>query len=451
LNCIILDKNLDDMKLYNELKLRFDSPIWGLHPELALFDVLLEKNPDFVKIVSKDILSGLKVSPFGRKDSPTVEQILRAAIYKEIKGLTYRELEVDMYDSRICSMFLRLEDNQGYSYSVLQKYISKIKESSIKSITVSINNIAIQEGIEKVDKVSSDCTNIETNVHYPTNNSLVFDCIETATRLLKRIKKDKKDDNDRLDEQRKAAKKLNFEINNTKKENLPSLFDPYLSVLKGLIFESWKAFRDDSLKGKGKTELSAFLPLMIKVYRNAEKLQIQGKKVANADKVFSVFQTHTDILVKGLREVEFGHKVLITRGSSNIILDHKVFEGNPSDKGMLLPSIENIKANYNRTPLSTSNDGGFCSQANLEGCKKLGLTNIVFTKVTKSLQNIVSSPELEKILKKWRGTTEAVISNLKRGFDLQRVIWEGFDKFCSKVAWSVLGYNLRVMTNRMLE
>ena len=439
------------MRLYNELTLRFDTPIWGLHPELALFDVLLEKKPDFVKIVSKEVLSGLKESPFGRKDSPTVEQILRAAIYKEIKGLTYRELQIDMYDSRICSIFLRLEDNQGFSYSVMQKYISKITEESIKYITLSINNIVIEEGVETIDKISTDCTNIETNVHYPTNNSLVFDCIETATRLLKRIKKNKKDDNDRLDEQRKAAKKLNYEINNTKKENLPSLFDPYLAVLKGLIFESWKAFRDDSLKGKGKAELSVFLPLMIKVYRNAYKLQIQDKKVANADKVFSVFQTHTDILVKGLREVEFGHKVLITRGSSNIILDHKVFEGNPCDIGMLLPSINNIKANYNRTPVSTSNDGGFCSQANLDGCKKLGLVNIVFTKVTKSLRNIVSSPELEKTLKKWRGTTEAVISNLKRGFNLQRVTWEGFDKFCSKVAWSVLGYNLRVMVNRMLE
>lgn len=197
------------MKLYNELKMRFDTPIWGLHPELALFDVLLDKNPHFVKIVSKDVLSGLKVSSFGRQDSPTVEQVLRAAIYKEIKKETYRELEIDMYDSKICSMFLRLEDNQGYSYSVMQKYISKIKEKTIKTIISEINNIAINEGIEKVDKISTDTTNIETNVHYPTNNSLVFDCIETATRLLKRIKKDNKDDNDRLDKQRKEAKKLN--------------------------------------------------------------------------------------------------------------------------------------------------------------------------------------------------------------------------------------------------
>ena len=438
------------MKLYNELKFRFDTPIWGLHPELALFDVLLSKNPHFVKLVSNDVLSGITESGFGRKDSPTVEQVLRAAIYKEIKRLTYRELEVDMYDSKICSMFLLLDDNQAYSYSVMQKYISKISEDSIKSIILEINSIAISEGIETLDKISTDTTNIETNVHYPTNNSLVLDCIETATRLLKRIKKDKKDDNDRLDQQRKAAKKLNFEINNSKKENLPSLFDPYLGTLKCLILESWDAVRNNSTHIKAIPELKAFITLMIKVYRNAHKLQIQGEKVANADKLFSVFETHTDILVKGQREVEFGHKVLITRGSSCMILDHDVFEGNPSDKALLIPSITRIKSNYNRIPESSSADGGFCSMENLEKCKEMGITNIVFTKVTKSLQNIVSSPELETILKKWRGTTEAVISNLKRGFDLQRVLWEGFDKFCSKVAWSILGYNLRVMVNRML-
>ena len=74
-------------------------------------------------------------------------------------------------------MFLRPEDNQGYSYSVMQKYISKISEKSIRSIIIEINNIAISEGIETVDKISTDTTNIETNVHYPTNKSLLIPSI----------------------------------------------------------------------------------------------------------------------------------------------------------------------------------------------------------------------------------------------------------------------------------
>jgi len=439
------------MKLYNDLKLRFTDKIWSLYPELALFDVILDKNPDFVKIISVDVLDGVAESAFGRKDSPTVEQILRAAIYKELKQLTYRELENDLYDSKLCAEFLKLEPYQSFSYSVLQKYISKIQASSIRTIIIEINKIAIREDVEKVEAISTDTTTVETDIHYPTNNSLVYDCIKVATRILKKVKKDNKDDQDRLNKQRQDAKKLNFLISNTKKDDMPSLFDPYLSILLSLIFESWKVSRSKNMRIELVEELKHYIPMMVKIYRNSFAHQIQGEKVENAKKIFSIFEPHTDILVKGARDVNFGHKVLITRGKSNLILDHDVFEGNPSDKELLMPSIIKVKENYSRTPESTSNDGGFCSKANLEACQKESITNIVFTKVTKSLKNIVSKLDLEIELKKWRGTTEAVISNLKRGFGLSRVTWEGFEKFCSKVAWSVLGYNLRVITNRLLE
>jgi len=443
----ILWANIKIMKLYNELKLRFDSPIWALYPEFALFDVILTKNPKLVKIVEKDVLEGLSNSNFGRKDSPTVEQILRGAIYKEIKQLTYRELEKDMLDSKICFDFLKLEFNQSFSYSVMQKYISKITETNIRAIIIEINRIALSEGIEGIEKISTDTTTIETNIHYPTNNSLVYDCIKIAVRLLQKIKKNK-DDDDRLEKTRQVAKKHNYQINNSKKDDLPSLFLPYLNILRELILESWKLRAGKPTKML--KELLDFLPMMLKVYRNAEKYQIQGIKVENSAKIFSVVEPHTDIIVKGQREVEFGHKTLFTRGLSGLILDHEVLEGNPSDKELLIPSIEQVIENYKKIPESTSNDGGFCSQANLDSCKELGIKNIVFTKVTRSLKNIVSKPELETELKKWRGGTEAVISNIKRGFGLVRVLWEGFEKFCAKVAWSVLGYNLRIMVNRML-
>jgi IS5 family transposase len=173
------------MKLYNELKLRFDAPIWALYPELALFDAILEKKPELIQVVSNDVLEGVKDSVFGRKDSPTVEQVLRAAVYKEIKQLDYRTLETDMYDSKICSLFLKLNQGQVFSYSVMCKYISKITEANLRIIIQEINKIAISEKIETVNKISTDTTTVKTDIHYPTNNSLIYDCIKTATRLLK--------------------------------------------------------------------------------------------------------------------------------------------------------------------------------------------------------------------------------------------------------------------------
>jgi IS5 family transposase len=438
------------MRLYNELQLRFDSPFWALYPEFALFDVILEKKPELIKLVSKDVLAGIKESVFGRKDSPTVEQILRAAVYKEVKQLNYRELEKDMYDSKICALFLKLDNDQAFSYSVMQKYISKISEPSLRAIIVEINRIAIAERIETIEKVSTDTTTVETDIHHPTNNSLVYDCIKTATQILKKSRENDKEAQHKLDRLQQEAKKYNFQINNTKKESMPSLFAPYLDILKTVISEVWHTIRNTK-EINYILSLKSFLPKMIKVYRIAKSLQIQGVQVKNDDKIFSVYETHTDILVKGNRNVEFGHKVLFTRGVSNIILDYKTFLKNPGDMNLLIPSIDTIINNYGISPKSTSNDGGFCSNKNLKACQSRGIVNIVFTKVTQSLKNVVTDQSIEKELKKWRGTTEAVISNIKRGFGLNRVTWEGFDKFCAKVAWSVLGYNLRVMVNRMLK
>ncbi|HZK69573.1 MAG TPA: ISNCY family transposase [Paludibacter sp.] len=437
------------MELHNELKLRFDDPIWAYSPELALFDIFIEKHPEMVKEVGKDVLKLVKNNGKGRQDSPSVETVLRAAIYMSIEKLTYRNLEKDMYDSKVCFHFLRLEEDHYYSFSVMQKFISAIKEDTILHIIKAVNKLAISEGIEDGKALSSDTTNIQTDVHYPTNNALIYDCIKTAHRLLKKIKKDKSDQ-DRLDKMQKNAKELNYKINNTKKDNQQQLFFDYMTILSMLITESKETVKRCP-STKHVVKLSNFLASFDKVFNMSFKHQILCEQVPNADKLFSIFEPHTSILVKGHRKIEFGHKMLITRGKSNLILDHKVFEDVPADSNLLLPSIDRIIENYNVQPADSSNDGGFVSKANIEGCKEKGLINIVFTKITRSLKNIAQSPEIERQLKIWRGTTEAVISNLKRGFDIQRVLWHGFEKFCAKIAWSVLGYNLRVITNRILE
>jgi len=86
-------------------------------------------------------------------------------------------------------------------------------------------------------------------------------------------------------------------------------------------------------------KLSEFLASFDKVFQMCVRQQILNENVPNADILFSIFEPHTSILVKGQRKIEFGYKMLITREKSNLILDHKVFEDVPADSNLLLPSI----------------------------------------------------------------------------------------------------------------
>ena len=113
------------MKLFNDLKLKFEKEDWMRNTEFALIDSILEMYPEIFKILEADICENEKESVFGRKDTPSVEQVVRAAIFKEMKGLDYRELEYAQTDSRICSAFIKLDDRKPFSFQMFQKYISK--------------------------------------------------------------------------------------------------------------------------------------------------------------------------------------------------------------------------------------------------------------------------------------------------------------------------------------
>ncbi len=190
---------------------------------------------------------------------------------------------------------------------------------------------------------------------------------------------------------------------------------------------------------------------MEKVYSMTYRKQIQDESVPNDQKLFSIYELHADIIVKGGREVQFGHKVNLATGKSNLIIDCVIPAGNPADITLFNPTIDRVIDNYGITPRDSSADGGYASQGSLDHCKSKGIVNIVFNKVTKSLKNVATSLNMETRLKKWRSGIEAAISNLKRGFDLRICNWKGFKHFKAKVMWSVLGYNFRVLTNMTLS
>jgi transposase, IS5 family len=442
------------MKFYNEWVLKFEKSDWSKNPEFGVIDTILELHPEIYQIFKFDIVGNEDVTIFGRKDTPTVEQIVRAAIYKEMKGYDYRELEYAQSDSRICATFIKLDERTPFCFQTFQKYISRIQEDTLHKVLVEMVKIAVDEGYEDISKIRQDSTVVKSNIHYPTNNALVWDCIKESHRLLSQLKEEVETLS--FIDYTKSAKSTYFKINATKsKDKQVDLFNKQLITFTKVINQVSnvvkKKFEGLSLKVYILvTELEELIPIMEKVYKITYRKQILEKSVPNSQKLFSIYEQHTDIIVKGGRDVLFGHKLNLATGKSNLIIDCHTPKGNIPDTTLFQPTIERVIGNYGRTPRDSSTDGGYGSKENLDYCKSKGIVNIVFNKVVGSLQNIVSSLKMETRLKKWRSGIESVISNLKRGFDLRVCNWKGFNHFKAKVMWSVLAYNFRVLTNMTL-
>ena len=440
------------MKIFNDLLLKFEKPDWSANPEFCVIDTVLESRPDIILMLQSDIIGKEKASAFGRQDVPSVEQIVRSAIFKEMRGLDYRGLEYSQSDSRICESFIKLDDRKPYSFQMFQKYISRIKPESLHRVLVEINKIAISESLEDVKSVTQDSTVIKTNIHYPTNNSLIWDCIKTSTHLLAQLMEEI--DTLNFIDYTKSAKKTFFHINVTRKEkNRIPLFNKQLILFTKVINQTSNAIKKKSMTiiADGiQKELTKLLTLMEQIYDVAYRKEINGENVPCDEKIFSIYEQHTDIIVKGQRETLFGHKINLATGKSNLVLDCQILRGNPSDTSLFQPTIYNVIRNYNTIPRDSATDGGYASLINLTYAQKSGIVNIVFNKVVGRMQNIVSSLNMETRLKKWRSAVEAIISNIKRGFNICTCNWKGWVHFQAKVLWSVLAYNFRVMTGLIL-
>ena len=157
----------------------------------------------------------------------------------------------------------------------------------------------------------------------------------------------------------------------------------------------------------------------------------------------SLFEEHTDIIVKGSRETQYGHKLNLSSGRSGLILDVVVEQSNPSDTERYLPMLERHIECYGRAPRQVAVDGGYASRANLKAAKELGVEDAAFhKKCGMTVLEMVKSHWVYRRLRNFRAGIEAGISCLKRAYGLSRCRWKGLSHFKAYVWSSVVAYNL---------
>ena len=164
--------------------------------------------------------------------------------------------------------------------------------------------------------------------------------------------------------------------------------------------------------------------LLARVVDQTRRRVLGGETVPAAEKIVSLFEPHTDIIVKGGRGTHYGHKVNLATGRSGMALDVVVEDGNPADSSRCLPMLERHVAHYGAVPTHAAFDGGYASRRNLDEAKALGVKHAVFhRKRDMKPEDMTPSSWVHAQLRRFRAGIEAGISYLKRCFGLGRCRW----------------------------
>lgn len=434
------------------------------HPkakELAKISEILDGNDSIYDLALQDI--GIAGNDSGA-NGMTAEQVIRAVIIKQIEGYSYRELAFHLADSQAYGQFCKIGIGKPFKKSALQKAIKTISEETWERIHRLLVGYAQDQAVEKGRKVRVDSIVVESNIHAPYDSELLVDATRVLARLLSEAKTELPGMVFTFTDHRRRAKRRNLEIMNAR--NAEGRKRPYRDLIAvsenstcygEKCLQSLKSYRGTSLEEYAVTarlieQLNHYLPLARQVVCQTRRRVLEGESVPAQEKIVSIFEPHTDIIRKDRRDTYSGHKICVTGGSSNLILDCVVLEGNPADSDLTEMMLTRQNAIYGRYPLKAAFDGGFSSQANLEKAKGHGVADVCFSKGRGlAEEDMCRSRRVYKGLRKFRAGIESGISWLKRSLGLGRCTWKGFDSFKSYVWASIVSANLLTLARKQLS
>ena len=430
------------------------------HPqanELNAISCIIDANPTIYDLAMQDL------SPKGENtkkgaNGMTAEQVVRAATVKQIFQISYKDLAFHIIDSdslrRFC--FIGIAD-KGFKKSAPCNNVKKISPETWEAINRCLVRYAKDKGIEKGREIRIDCTVVESNIHAPSDSTLLWDSVRVLTRLLTKAKELYPRLGIVYQNHTRRAKRRMLNIQYAKnKEQRKSHYLDLLKVTHNTVKYAYNAI-DRLQYSSDVTALMIFcdlkqtISLVLRVIDQAEKRVLQGLSVPASEKIVSIFEPHTDIIIKDRRDIFYGHKICLTGGRSNLITDCTIEKGNPADTELVKQMLNRQNEIYGRFPLKTAFDGGFASKDNLDTAKGLGIKDVCFAKKRGlQVEDMCRSEWVYKRLRRFRAGIEAGISWIKRCFGLTRCTWKGLRSFKSYVWASIVSANLLTIARKQL-
>lgn len=435
------------------------SPIDHPHAaELEKISEILCANPRMASLAAQDLVRSVRKPHTGARGL-TGDQVLRALIVKQMTGFSYAELGFHLADSVTYRAFCGFGPlDPTPSRSALAENIKKIRPKTLEKINRRLVRYAVGQGVEKGRRVRVDATVTETNIHAPTDASLLFDGVRVMTRLLASAQR--LCGFERWSDHTKRAKRRMLGIQNT--GDAARRTNAYVDLLKvahkcaGCAASAVSELH--TVQGQQRCaaitladELDETLSRVWRVMDQTERRVLRGESVPSEEKIVSIFESHTDIIVKDRRDTLYGHKIFLSAGESGLITDCVIADGNPADTNFAVPMLRRQTRILGRIPEQAAFDGGFASKDNLAASKALGIRDVAFSKKRGlEISGMTRSTWVYKCLRNFRAGIEGLISFLKRAFGLDRCTWKGAESFASYVMASVIAGNLLTLARHLI-
>ena len=401
--------------------------------------------------------------------------VLRLLVLKHIRNLSYGALEREVRANLVYRDFSRVGSGKMPDAKTMGRWGLAVGPEVLKQIHDRMVTIAQDNGVVAGRRMRVDTTVVETNIHHPTDSTLLGDGVRVLTRTMRKITDIVGAVGTKLRDRSRSVKLRLFEIariartkDPLNRDRLQQRYRRLLETTSRVVGQA-KRFSKEISEGVKKAtdilqqialeglreELDRMLPLVLRVMRQTRARIFHGNTHVE-DKVLSVFEPSTEIIRKGKagKPNEFGKMIKLQEAENQIIVDYEVYARRPNDCDLLIPAITTHEAKLGRVPRLLATDAGFYSARNEAAAKAMGVKRVCIPNRSSK------SPERKREQKKrwfrdgqkWRTGCEGRISVVKRRNGLNRCRYKGDAGMQRWVALGVISDNLvnigRTMSSR---
>jgi transposase, IS5 family len=428
---------------------------WMRHADEAIDDDQL------LEIVHTALSQRCQKSKTRGRPGASAEVILRLLLLQHIRDWSYEELAREVRANLVYREFTRIGGGKVPDDKSMSRFGRQLGPEVVEKLHQRVVSMAQEKKVIQGRKLRVDTTVVETNIHYPTDSTLLSDGVRVLTRVMKKVTAVVGQTGTQLRDRTRSVKHRILEIARASRDKsekgqqkLAAAYGKLLETTSRVVGQAKKFSAEIASKvkrgprkvvQKARRQLDEMIPRVQQVLRQTRQRVLGGDTRAEG-KIVSVFELQTEVIRKGKagKPTEFGKLVKIQEAENQIVTHYEVFDERPSDSALLTPSIERHIEQFGHAPRMAVADAGFFSAANEAKAEELGVKWVaVPSQSTKSQQRKQRQKQRWfKKAQKWRTGCEGRISVLKRRHGVNRSRYKGTAGMRRFVGLGVIADNL---------